>query len=111
MNKSLVVSSCILALSIFLGAVVISHGVRQLQRAEESKSILTEKEVTAYLRITDNDLQKILLDDRAKRQELQKRNGSWDTYMLLPYATIGETKVFLKEEVDKWITYRSLNGN
>lgn len=108
MNKSLVVSSCILALSISFAAIVTSHSDRQLL-GTESDSILTEKEIVAYLHITHNDLQKIMLDDQSKKQEFQKNNGAWDTYMFLPYAIIGETKVFLKEEVYKWLEYHSHN--
>ncbi|GGA04074.1 hypothetical protein GCM10008018_57520 [Paenibacillus marchantiophytorum] len=107
MNKSLIIASCILGMSIFSAGWLISHESEN-DRGTEVNPIFTENELTEYLHISDHVLQKIISDDQSKRKELVNK-GSWDIYTFLPYATIGETKLFMKEEVDKWLKYQALN--
>jgi hypothetical protein len=107
MNKSLIIASCILGLSIFSAGWFISHESGNV-RSTEVNPIFTENELTDYLHISSSTLKKIISDDQLKRTELLNK-GAWDTYAFLPYATIGGTKLFMKEEVDEWLKYQVLN--
>lgn len=109
MRGNLLLASCILGVSIVANSFLVARECRHHTGVESS--VLTEGEVSEYLHITVPDLQKIIADDDVKRKELKKSAvGVWDTYRFLPYATVGSTKLFVKQEVDQWIKYRSLHG-
>jgi hypothetical protein len=70
----------------------------------EPDSILTETELTEIFNVSVNDIEELKAKDNEIKQNL---TGGWDAYRFLPYAEIGNKKIFLKQDVEKWISYQS----
>ncbi|WP_438446442.1 hypothetical protein [Gorillibacterium sp. sgz5001074] len=109
MKKTMIIASCILGMSMIAGSLILSREAGSPIRGREENPMMTEKQLSEYLHVSNADLQKIIAEDQTKRVELRRSNGSWDTYSMIPYAAIGETKVFMKDEVDQWVKYRSFH--
>ncbi|MCM3701909.1 hypothetical protein [Paenibacillus macerans] len=76
-------------------------------KISDSKTILTEAELSEYLGITNSDLKNLLDSDRKKRDEFH--GGVYDRYSFLPSMELpGGHRVFLKSEIENWVQYHSL---
>lgn len=97
MNKySNIICSLILSAS-FLGGCYLL----------DSKTILTENELSDFLGITTSDLKNLIDSDRKKREEF--KGEIYDRYSFLPIMELpGGHRVFLKSEIENWVQYHSL---
>jgi hypothetical protein len=104
MNKLLIIAAAL----IIGGSLVISSSIIAKSKTNYSvqmvdDSILTETSVAKMLHITTKELDEIILQDK----EAKKNLGTWEPLHYLPYIEIGNNKLFLKQDIEKWIAYRS----
>ncbi|MBP0725814.1 hypothetical protein J5Y03_11595 [Bacillus sp. RG28] len=78
-----------------------------IRHKEKSNDLLSQKELLNYLSISEKELNNIIEDDKYEKAKLIG-NGSWETYRFLPYAEVGDQKIFIKSEIKKWLQFQSV---
>ncbi|MGF9912608.1 hypothetical protein ABEX47_11695 [Paenibacillus ehimensis] len=73
--------------------------------SETGTQLLTQEELVQYLHVTNEDIEKIISEEKLSR----KQTGLRDAYQFLPYIELKGKRLFLKSEVDKWLEYLSKN--
>ncbi|WP_339158203.1 hypothetical protein MKX50_01395 [Paenibacillus sp. FSL W8-0186] len=114
MNKyANIICSIILSASFLGGCYLLAERGRNIPNDEaekvisDSKTILTENELSDFLGITTSDLKNLIDSDRKKREEF--KGGIYDRYSFLPIMELpGGHRVFLKSEIENWVQYHSL---
>jgi hypothetical protein len=112
-KKLLPISIIILSISIMFGAVWVGQSLIRVSNIQVSNSIvstekalLTDKESAEYLNISIDEFTDILSKDSKQKEGLT----GYPTYEFIPYIEInGGKRMFVKEELDEWIKYKSLN--
>lgn len=112
---TLLISACVLGISIIISSVVISETSTKTtgNKVKDSSSIatntnsnlMTKKQLSQYLQVSQQEIDTIITKDNSEKAQLG--NGVFDTYQFLPYLKIGDQERFLKTEVDKWLKYKS----
>lgn len=104
MNKLLAVAaSTILGVSLVISAYLISQADFRNSNQKDDKTILTEADLANLLDVSIQDIEAIIQKDR----ETKKNLTSWNSYSFLPFMEIGGQKIFLEQDVEKWIMYQS----
>lgn len=110
-NISGIIGGIIIATSIIIGAYILTdHSTIAASGAEnpsEVKNIFTIDDLTEYLSVSTEDIEKMIDEDDTEKASIQ--GEEFDTYQYIPHMTISDKELFLKSEIDKWVKYRILN--
>jgi predicted DNA-binding transcriptional regulator AlpA len=112
------ITALILGVSIIIAAFVQKDTISDQQhsgtenfdlRTNANPNLMTKKQLSEYLQISENSVDRIIENDNLKRAQIGE--GVNDTYMFLPYLKIDKQERFLKSEINKWLQYKNDQPN
>ena len=107
-NKQLLIGAIIISISIIIGCVWIGNSISKntnvKQEVTTSKALMTGKETSEYLNMTQEKFNSLIT------YEESQKHGSFDTYTFIPLIKVDGVKYFNKEQVDKWVEYHIIKG-
>ena len=107
-NKLLLIGAIIISISIIIGCVWIGNSISKntnvKQEVTTSKALMTGKETSEYLNMTQEKFNSLIT------YEESQKHGSFDTYTFIPLIKVDGVKYFNKEQVDKWVEYHIIKG-
>lgn len=111
-NLGYIVSAFIIGLSLIVGAYILADGWRPTSVSGETRSlydgnknVMNDDELAAYLRITNDDLKKIINQENEAKSKL----SFYDRFKFIPYGELNGKHFYLKDHIDKWLLYITEN--
>lgn len=107
-----IVSSLIIGLSIVAGFYILGESLHPTVTTSnhiKDNKIMNKDQVADYLTLSSENIDTIIQKDLAFKRSMG--GGTYNTYQFLPYFKTPSGQIlFLKEEVDQWLTYQTQNA-